>query len=397
MSTARRIELLGSPLFVCAIALLILNDFVLKATFHNWLTGKLSDFAGLTAVTILAAALWPRRLATAAVFICLGFAYWKSPDSQWLIDLVNGISPVRIGRTVDYTDLIALPVVGLTAALAPRLRTWETRRWVLHAVAGASVVAFAATSQINSYVVRETADVPNVQSSTTSDRTEIDLQILFDNITTKYALRCEVCDPLSVGRVYMPPDASPRGFPSFSLTASFDPKIPRLFYEVQTRAVNASPSLERTVDSIHNDLTSALGLMYPGLVIGKAERPSAAASVKISVYKRSGGSYKTPENEADYTRTLTIVDEIVSSRGLRRFASQSYLGLYSVYYYTGRPFGPGPSDRELSLRFGVYDTPLVSIEIVSYAAEYVDLGREIASALAQRLKIEFGDDRVAIK
>ena len=60
----KRFDLLRSPLLLLAVGMLLLNDFVLKAAFHNWVTGKLSDVAGLAAVTIFCCALWPRQVRT---------------------------------------------------------------------------------------------------------------------------------------------------------------------------------------------------------------------------------------------------------------------------------------------------------------------------------------------
>ena len=45
------------PLALAAVALLLLNDHVLKATFHNALTGKLSDVAWMVVCPVLLAAL----------------------------------------------------------------------------------------------------------------------------------------------------------------------------------------------------------------------------------------------------------------------------------------------------------------------------------------------------
>ncbi len=42
-----RLKYLVSPLFIFVLFLLIINDFFLKAAFHNTFTGKLSDFSGL--------------------------------------------------------------------------------------------------------------------------------------------------------------------------------------------------------------------------------------------------------------------------------------------------------------------------------------------------------------
>jgi hypothetical protein len=53
---------LGSPVFITAVLLLIANDWYFKQTFHNGLTGKLSDFAGLFAFPFLLSALFPRKI-----------------------------------------------------------------------------------------------------------------------------------------------------------------------------------------------------------------------------------------------------------------------------------------------------------------------------------------------
>src|SRR5687767_12389116 len=50
-----RLESLPSPAFISAVALLVVNDFALKPLFHNVVTGKLSDFAGLFALTLFVA------------------------------------------------------------------------------------------------------------------------------------------------------------------------------------------------------------------------------------------------------------------------------------------------------------------------------------------------------
>lgn len=49
LTTNLPLKKLGNPVFLIALFILILNDWVLKHTFNNTLTGKLSDFAGLFA------------------------------------------------------------------------------------------------------------------------------------------------------------------------------------------------------------------------------------------------------------------------------------------------------------------------------------------------------------
>lgn len=99
-----RLASLASPPFMAALALLVLNDFALKQLFHNALTGKLSDFAGLFALTLFSATLWPRHRRLFGVLIAAAFALWKTSYANPLIEALNAISPVAFGRTVDLTD-----------------------------------------------------------------------------------------------------------------------------------------------------------------------------------------------------------------------------------------------------------------------------------------------------
>lgn len=55
-----RLKNLLSPPFIFCLVLLIVNDFLLKAIFHNALTGKLSDFCGLFIFPIFWSAVFPR-------------------------------------------------------------------------------------------------------------------------------------------------------------------------------------------------------------------------------------------------------------------------------------------------------------------------------------------------
>lgn len=57
----RKLEFFTSFWFLLALTLLLLNDFVLKETFANWFTGKLSDFAGLFVFPLFWITLFPNR------------------------------------------------------------------------------------------------------------------------------------------------------------------------------------------------------------------------------------------------------------------------------------------------------------------------------------------------
>lgn len=138
------------PLALAAVALLLLNDHVLKAAFPSWWTGKLSDLAGLAFFPLFLQALWEwgraalgkfdghssRVLLAATVATALVFALVKTwtpatgayevvwgvlgwPLSAARALLAGTVLP-RLGRAhlvTDATDLLALP--GLAVALLP--------------------------------------------------------------------------------------------------------------------------------------------------------------------------------------------------------------------------------------------------------------------------------------
>ncbi|HEU4885707.1 MAG TPA: hypothetical protein VFT45_25960 [Longimicrobium sp.] len=147
--TRNRLESLASPVLIVAVAVLGVNDWVLKPAFHNALTGKLSDVAGVAAFALFWAALFPRHRRRAFVATAVGFVLWKSPASQPLIDAWNGLGWGTIGRVVDWTDLLALAVLPLIYRYDPRpLAMPRLRRVLGPAVAAACVLAFGATSQV---------------------------------------------------------------------------------------------------------------------------------------------------------------------------------------------------------------------------------------------------------
>jgi hypothetical protein len=102
---------LSSPGFLIALGVLLSNDLWWKAAYHSWLTGKLSDVAGLFVVVVLAAAFRPASGRLIAAGAAITFTLWKSPLSQPLIDAWNASAPYRIARVVDYSDLLALAVI----------------------------------------------------------------------------------------------------------------------------------------------------------------------------------------------------------------------------------------------------------------------------------------------
>ena len=108
-----RPDILSRPLFILALGLLLLNDFYLKYEFSNFLTGKLSDIAGLFLFPYFLSSLrikWSKTFYIGTAFL---FMFWKSPLSE---ELINSAQAVGIGlnRVVDYTDFFALFILPLS-------------------------------------------------------------------------------------------------------------------------------------------------------------------------------------------------------------------------------------------------------------------------------------------
>jgi len=103
----REANKIGHPIFIICVLTLILNDWYFKTTFHNNLTGKLSDFAGLFAFSYLLGTLFPKGFIKIHIWTALLFIFWKSELSQSFINLINEFG-IPINRTIDFTDNIAL-------------------------------------------------------------------------------------------------------------------------------------------------------------------------------------------------------------------------------------------------------------------------------------------------
>jgi hypothetical protein len=147
----RPADLLLSPLLLASLALLVVNDWVLKPAFHNAVTGKLSDVAGVAALALVLRAVFPRRGWMACLVAGAAFVAWKSPASQPLIDAWNGVGWWTAGRVVDWTDLLALIVLPFIDRYhPPAARMPRARRVLAPAVGAACMLAFAATTIIRS-------------------------------------------------------------------------------------------------------------------------------------------------------------------------------------------------------------------------------------------------------
>lgn len=142
-----RLHWLLHPVFLTCIALLLLNDLYLKYTFHNWMTGKLSDITGLIAFTIAGFALFNTRKWKIMVAVAILFCWWKSPLSEPVISYFHEQFQLPLYRVVDYTDYIALCFLPLTSLLKqPEHTTGRLRQVAIISSGLISFFAFCATS-----------------------------------------------------------------------------------------------------------------------------------------------------------------------------------------------------------------------------------------------------------
>ncbi len=109
----RDARILTTLWFISGLSILLLNDFIFKEAYGNWLTGKLSDFAGLFIFPLFWTVIFPRFKKTIFVLTGVLFLLWKSSMSQGGIDLWNNLGVFPISRVQDYTDLMALSILPL--------------------------------------------------------------------------------------------------------------------------------------------------------------------------------------------------------------------------------------------------------------------------------------------
>lgn len=147
-----RWRIIQTPWFVLAVSILLLNDFFLKAYYHNWFTGKLSDFAGVFLLPLFLSVFIPKRIKALLLFTAALFIFWKSPMSSGLIDWINLLPGFNYSRVVDYSDLIALIMLPLSYSVFSHQDKIQT--WRISPVLSMTVASFAllATSQDDNFI-----------------------------------------------------------------------------------------------------------------------------------------------------------------------------------------------------------------------------------------------------
>lgn len=384
----RRFDVLRSPVFIVSLATLALNDLVLKAAFHNWMTGKLSDFSGLAAFSLFCLSLWPRHSVSISLGVASGFVWWKSSWSQSAIDLANGYLPFAIGRVVDYSDLLALPIVWIVLRCAPGFRLWGMKDTWVRVLACTSLVVFTGTTTYHERRFTETGRIPVEGAAKSAVEMEAEVQGLFDKIAGKHQLACNVCEPLSQGRLYSMSYTLDSGYPPpLALVASIDVETATVIYEVLSGAWNGPPPNPQAVDAIYSDLREEFMRHYPSLKLVKADKYGNRWSTKIRVSRRAIFSIDEAEDQNDFDHAFKLFKEIVERNGLRKKSE--------TYYFAGRLLGPSTQHRELTVSIWMGGSPLIVVDVQCQTPESGARARDLAHELGVALRGAFGKGRVS--
>lgn len=190
--------------FVLSLVVLLLNDWWFKSAYPNIVTGKLSDFSGIAIVALLSLSIWPKRTRTVYLGISAFFLWWKSPLSNSAIEFFNLLAPFAIGRTVDYTDLLALIVLPICGHIAVHTTAFAIsgptlRRMLLAPIAATTIFAIMGTSALpvrQDYVVRRTESADALRRDAISE--------IIGQVAEQHGLKknCALCAVHSDGAEY---------------------------------------------------------------------------------------------------------------------------------------------------------------------------------------------------
>jgi hypothetical protein len=150
------------PIILISIMVLLINDHILKIVMPSWITGKLSDFAGLFFFPFLLAAVLafplealggkPRPIfGWACIFTGLWFSLMKTvlPINELTATFAGWLVNAQAQIVMDVTDLIALPMIWLAWRLWVRIETTQLHQPVgkfAYVVIGIGTLAALASS-----------------------------------------------------------------------------------------------------------------------------------------------------------------------------------------------------------------------------------------------------------
>jgi len=147
----RHSQYILNPVFLTSLAILLLNDYILKEQFSNWFTGKLSDLFGVIVFVQFLCVFEPKNFKKIIfLFSACAFVFWKSEWSSSFIDLWNiSIPSLKIKRVVDYTDLLCLIALVPLYKYNPKQIKFKWRKEIItYPILTITLIAILATSRV---------------------------------------------------------------------------------------------------------------------------------------------------------------------------------------------------------------------------------------------------------
>ena len=133
--TGLALRALASPVFVFSLVVLILNDHVVKQAWPGWVSGKVSDVAGLVVAPLLLAVLLtalrlPRPVPVALALTGLGLTITKAWETgATFTSAVWSLTGIPTQIRADPTDLLALPALYAAWWVHRTVRQRPTQGW----------------------------------------------------------------------------------------------------------------------------------------------------------------------------------------------------------------------------------------------------------------------------
>ena len=299
--------------FVLALSLLLANDFYLKSQYSNWLTGKLSDFAGLYVFVQFVAVVFRVRVLWVAVISGFLFTLWKSDISSPFLDWWNSNLSVQIHRVVDPTDLIALSILPLSVrwCSANHFLRWNFLKYPVGALALLGIMATSTIPQ--RYNVNMDLQAKNTLSA---DQTYQDI----DSILTFQGMKCVRCEV----------DQSYREYRDGDMLAYFnyDALSSVLYISLETY----KPDLSTTkVDKLRAEVMSKLNSRFENITVRKeswsksaTEMPWREISLSFPKLGLPFTCYKDGTYDPEVIKALLLVDEFVSAKSSEMNSAPPY-------------------------------------------------------------------------
>lgn len=303
----KKIIKLGQPIFLCSLLLLILNDWLFKVLFHNFITGKLSDFAGLFAFPFFWSALFPKKIKEIHLFTILFFVFWKSPFSDVFVNFIGAF------RVVDFSDNIALISVFISFQLSKKeYFILKLNPLILQLIMLLSCFSFIATTQKREPCGTIECDFLNLSLINETDKKLVVLiDFKYSEKEISHYKEQQILDNINVGRKAL---EEWRGEGSHSFKPSDSIRIIKAINDNWTARQKASTIAPLILD-IHASANVLLPLSFYDSLIGFPE------SFKISIFDSDLKPIKVYDKKAFFVKinqnTTTKLDEYSRSNNLK--------------------------------------------------------------------------------